>query len=277
LFKAQRAESAKAASVQRDAFHRAVDDGQAALKHLVNRPADGGFGGLSNFLALPAPFLVWEWPLDGSLVGAHIEPFRSSARIRLDVPVYAFDNNYGGDKREFSFYYLWENNSQYLAVVRCFSVLALTGSCEVAAKAGFFSGDTVGLSIYAYLYPISYWLPLPPGDDIRNLRVQGDPLQQQEVLNDLYAHGGGLFGSADYETATFSAASFGVSYQSLGGFEIPGNATALFEVNLTLSYSWDGNEIPDEIIADFADEKMQYSVECPVVVLQFLTQPPAMA
>jgi len=35
--------------------------------------------------------------------------------------------------------------------------------------------------------------------------------------------------------------------------------------------------LPDEIIADFADEKTNSSVECPLVVLEFLTQPPVMA
>jgi hypothetical protein len=229
-------------------------------------------------LTLPAPFLIWEWPLDGSLVGTHIEPFRSSARILLDIPIYSgLYNNSGSEKREYSFYYFWENNSPFLAVVKCFSVLGLTGTCELAANSGFFSGDTMSLSIDAYLYPISFWLPLPPGSDIRSLRMQGDPLQHQLVLNGLTAQGGGFFGSADYENATFSAAPFGMSYQIFGGFQIPGNATALFEVNLTLSYSWQGNTLPDEIIADFADQNLQHSVESPLVVLQFLTQPPAMA
>jgi hypothetical protein len=277
LFKAERAEAAKAASLQRAAFHHAIDEGQAALKYLSNPPADAGFGGLESLVTLPAPFLIWEWPLDGSLVGAHIEPLRSTARILLDVPVYSFDNDSGSEKREYSFYYLWENSSPYLAVVKCFSVLALTGACELSANSGIFSGDTMSLSIDAYLYPISYWLPLPAGSDIRSLRMQGDPLQHQVVLNNLTAQGGGLFGSADSESAAFSATPFGLSFQSFGGFQIPGNATALFEVNLALSYSWQGNTLPDDITADFANEQLQHSVECPLVVLQFLTQPPAMA
>jgi len=42
-------------------------------------------------------------------------------------------------------------------------------------------------------------------------------------------------------------------------------------------YSWDGNTLPDEIIADFAHETHHYNVQCPIVVLQFLTAPPMAA
>jgi hypothetical protein len=35
--------------------------------------------------------------------------------------------------------------------------------------------------------------------------------------------------------------------------------------------------LPDEIIADFADEALGHSVECPLVVLEFLTEPPMMS
>jgi len=83
--------------------------------------------------------------------------------------------------------------------------------------------------------------------------MRGDPLQHQLILNNLTAQGGAIFGSAGIKTKTFSGVSFGMSFQSFGGFQIPGNATAVFEVTLTLSASWDGNSLPDEIIADFAD------------------------
>lgn len=276
LFQAEKAGAAKSALFQGKAFHHAIDEGQKALKYLAN-PANTGFGGLSRLVTLTTPFLIWEWPLDQSLVGSHIEPLKSSARIRLDIPAYAFDDDSGSQKREFSFYFLWANQTPDLAVVKCFSVLGLTGACELYANAGIFSGDSMSLSIDAALYPVAYWLPLPPGNDIRGLRIQGDPLQHQLVLNNLTAQGGHIFGHSGSQNKTFSHASYGMSYGSYGGVQIPGGATALFEVTLTLTASWDGNTLPDEIIADFADKSLAYSVECPLVVLQFLTQPPVMA
>jgi hypothetical protein len=133
------------------------------------------------------------------------------------------------------------------------------------------------LSIDAYLYPVSLWLPLSPGSDIRSLRSQGDPLQHQVVLNQLQAQGGHIFGGAGYNGQVFTAASYGMSHGSFGGYQIPGGATAVFEVGLKITGSWDGHTLPDEIKADFADNMLQYSVGCPLVVLQFLTQPPVMA
>jgi hypothetical protein len=276
LFQAEKAAAAHSAAAQRNAFHQSVDEGAKAIQYLANPPANAGWG-LSSLVALTTPFLIWEWPLDVALVGTHIEPLRSRARIKLDVPAYAFDNDSGSGRREFSFFFFWTNASPFLAVVKCFSVLGLNGACELYANAGITSGDKMSLSIDAYLYPVSYWLPLPPGGDIRSLRMQGDPLQHQSVLNNLTAEGGVIFGDPGTQTRQFSAVSAGMSYQSFGGLQIPAGKTALFEVNLTLSYSWDGNTLPDEIIADFADDHLQYSVECPLVVLQFLTQPPAMA
>ncbi|WP_183356089.1 hypothetical protein [Geomonas silvestris] len=44
-----------------------------------------------------------------------------------------------------------------------------------------------------------------------------------------------------------------------------------------MRHSWNGNTLPDEIIADFADDGLHYNVECPIVVLQFLTAPPMAA
>ncbi len=277
-FQIQKADLAKPSAAQQSAFHHAIAEGQKALKYLGNLPADAGLGsGLSSVLTLTTPFLIWEWPADQALVDSHIEPLKSWARIRLDVPAYAFDNDSGSETREFSFYFYWTNSSQFVAIVKCFSVLGLNGACELYANSGIFSGDSTSLSIDAYLYPVTYWLPLSPGQDIRSLRLQGDPLQRQNVLNNLTATGGSIFGGADAQGHTFTAASAGMSYQSFGGLQIPAGATALFEVNLTLTAHWQGNTLPDEIIADFSEEKMGYSVECPLVALQFLTQPPVMA
>lgn len=275
-FQADKAEAATVAATRQAAFNRVMSEGERAIEHLLNHPQEAAFG-LANLVSLTKPFLIWEWPLDISLVDSHIEPLKSSARIKVDIPVYSFDNDMGQDQREFSFYFLWQNPSDFIAVVNCFSVLSLNGACELYANSGITSGDTTSLSIDAYLYPIAYWMPLPPGGNIRQLRIMGDPQQHQSVLADLTATGGAIFGDAGSASKLFPGTSVGVSFGTFGGLTIPARATALFEVNLTISYSWNGNTLPDEIIADFADETLHYGVECPIVVLQFLTAPPMAA
>ncbi|GFO68341.1 hypothetical protein GMLC_19200 [Geomonas limicola] len=275
-FQAEKVEAAAGATARRAAFNRAIAEREQAIAYLANHPQEAAVG-LSSLLSLTKPFLIWEWPLDISLVSSHIEPLNSSARIKLDVPVYSFDNDSGVDQREFSFYFLWQNPSDFIAVVNCFSVLSLNGACELYANSGITSGDTTSLSIDAYLFPIAYWLPLAPGGNIRQLRMGGDPQQHQSVLSELTATGGAIFGDAGTASKLFPSISVGMSYGTYGGLSIPARATALFEVNLTMSYSWSGNTLPDEIIADFADEGHHYNVECPIVVLQFLTAPPMAA
>jgi hypothetical protein len=275
-FQKQQADLAEYASAQREAFHRAIEEGYKSSEYLRNLPLNAG--GLSSIIALTTPFLIWEWPhLDQSLVRSHIEPLKSYAKFLVDVPAHSFDNDSGSGETEVSFYYFWENESDFLAIVNCFSVLGLNGACDLEANTGFFSGDTMSLSIDAWLYPVAYWQPLPPGGNITNLRMQGDPQQHQQVLNDLTATGGSIFGDTGSAEKIFSATPYGLSYSSFGGVSIPGRATAIFEVNLKLSYSWQGNTLPDEIKADFANDRLNYGIECPLVALQLLTAPPAMA
>lgn len=276
-FRKQKADAAKYLASERDAFRRAIDLGHKATQDLAKAPAAAGFGGLSSLVSLTTPFMIAEWPQPSDQLKASvIQPLNSYAKILIDIPVYGFDNNSGSDKREFSFYFSWDNQTGFLSVVKVFSVLSLDGSCEVAANSGFFSGDSMNPTLDAWLYPVQFWLPVPPGGDLRDLRLQGDPLQHQQALN-LTATGGGFFGHADYETQIFSTAPYGLSYGSFGGVEIPAGATAVFEVNLAVAYTWQGNTLPDEIKADFADDNLHYYVGCPLVVLEFLTAPPSMA
>ena len=282
-FEHQKAAVAKHSSRERDAFRHAVELGYEAAQHLAKLAAAGaagGFGGLASLVTLTTPLMITEWPQpDDQLKASVIQPLNSYAKIFVDIPVYGFDNNNGSDSREFSFYFSWENQTGYLSVVKVFSVLSLDGACEVAANSGFFSGDNMNLTLDAWLYPIQSWLPIPSGGDLRDLRVRGDPLQNQRALNlSAQGPGGQLFGAGpDYEHRVFSATPYGVSYETFGGLEIPAAATALFEVNLTMRWEWHGNVLPDEIKADFADDNLHYYVGCPLVVLEFLTAPPALA
>jgi hypothetical protein len=232
--------------------------------------------GLSSLLALPQPFLVWEWPrsaLGQELVGAHLEPWRSSARINLDVPIYAFDDD-GSSWRTISFYFYWANSGQYQAVVNCFTALALNGALDIQTNTGFFSGDFAELDVQAALYPLQYWRPLQPGQDLTSLRVRGDPSQVVPVTT-LSCQGGGLFGHPGHAAQLLTNKNVGPTFGTgLGGFVVPPQQTALFEVTVELTYRWSGHTLPDEIAADFSSQAA-YGVLCPVVVLQFLTQPPS--
>ncbi|MGB5054366.1 MAG: hypothetical protein WBO24_08230 [Nitrospirales bacterium] len=275
LFQEQKAHVAKFLTSEKDTSLSAMELGLKAMEHLANLPPAVGLG-LSNLIPLTTPFLIWEWPhaSPDQLRDYHIESVNSYAKFLINIPVYSFDNNSGADAKELSFYFYWVNESDFLAVAKGFSVLEFNGACELAANTGFFSGDSTSLTIDAWLYPVAYWVPLQPGQTIRDLRVQGDPLQHQPVL-DKTATGGGLFGDAGYVTQIFPATSYGLSFESFGGIHIPPRATAVFEVNVKFGYRWQGNTLPDEIIADFADNNLHYYVKCPLVVLELLTAPPS--
>lgn len=272
-FEKKKEDLASYGSAQMEAFQQAAEERYKSTEYLNNLPQAPG--GLGSLVSLTTPFLIWEWPhLNQSLVRSHIEPLKSYAKFLVDIPAYSFDNDSGNDETEVGFYFYWENNSDYVAIAKCFSVVGLHGACDLEANTGFLSGDEMVLSIDAWLYPISYWLPLPPGGNITSLRMQGDPLQHQQVLTDLTASGGSIIGDPGNAEKIFTGTSYGMSYGSYGGLSIPGRATAIFEVNLKFSTSWQGNTLPDEIKADFADDRKNYRIECPIVVLQFLTAPP---
>jgi len=272
-FEQQKGAAAKYSSSRAEAFRYAMQ--------LANRPlaASAGFGGLSSLITLSEPFLVWEWNPLGQLKASVIQPLNSYAKILVDIAAYSgLIGDSGSDSNEFSFFFFWTNDTGSVSVVKVFSVLALNGACEVAANSGFLSGDSMNITLDAWLYPITTWLPIPQGGDLRSLRLQGDPNQHQQAL-DLTATGAGgnLFGGkADYEPWNFSTTPYGLSFASNGGVLIPPAATAVFEVNLTIGYKWNGSTLPDEIKADFADDNLHYYVGCPLVVLEFLTAPPAM-
>jgi hypothetical protein len=272
-FEKEKAEVASHSVAEREAFHRSIEEGYKASEYLKNLPFDSG--ALGNILTLPTPFLVWEWPHGTQcLQRSHLEPLKSYAKCLLDFAAYSSDNDNGSGGTEVSFYFFWENNSDFISIVKAFSVVGLNGSCDLEANKGFWSGDTMKLSIEASLYPISYWEPLPPGQNITNLRMQGDPAQHNLILDNLTAEGGSILGDFGSADKIFSNNSYGVSYGQYSGISIPGRATALFEVCMSFTYSWDGNTLPDEIKADFADDKKNYNIECPLVALQFLTAPP---
>ena len=276
-FQQQKAAAAKYSSLKQDALRHALELGRKSLAHPATGPATVG-GGLSSLLALPQPLLVWEWNPLGQLKDFVIQPFNSYAKILVDIVVYSGTlNNSGSDENEISFFFFWTNTTGYLAVVNVFSVLSLNGACELAANSGFFSGDQMTLSLDAWLYPLQLWRTIPPGGNMKSLRLQGDPQQHQSVLSQFTATGGGFFGGADYENRIFTTTPYGLSYGSYAGVSVPAGATAGFEVDLTINYSWNGDTLPDEIKADFADDKLHYYVGCPLVVLQFLTAPPSMA
>jgi hypothetical protein len=277
-FQQRKVAAAKYSSSEGDALLHALELGRKSLEHLATRPPALD-AGLSSLLTLPRPLLVWEWNPLGQLKDYVIQPLNSYAKILVDIPVYGFDNNSGSDENEISFFFFWTNSTGYVSIVNAFSVLSLDGACELAANYGFFSGDTMTLSLDAWLYPLELWRSIPPGGNMKSLRVQGDPLQHQSVLDHFTAAGGGQIfgGGADYENKIFSTIPYGLSYGSYGGLSVPPGATAGFEVDLTINYSWNGNTLPDEITADFADDNLHYYVGCPLVVLEFLTAPPSMA
>jgi hypothetical protein len=213
-------------------------------------------------IVLDRPFLIWQTPrLEESLVDSKIESLHSSVKVRINT-------NTGSDFTQFNFYFFWENNSDFFAVVNVDTSLILNGFCEIEAVNGIFSGDKCFLELTGQLSLLELWD-----------QTSGQPAQpmfensQRKTAASLDASGGGIFSSADIKSQMFINDAVDLSYSI---FAVPGNSLAVFEVSLVVSFAFTdgGGDIADLIFVDFADDGANRSIICPSVNLELLTAPP---
>jgi hypothetical protein len=263
-FQKQQAAAIKNFSRSETAYRQRIEARQKALG-LLTQPF------VSTFITLDKPFLIWQLPhpeLD-IFIDSRIESMNSSIRILINT-------NSGSDNTQFVFYYLWENESEYAAVINAASSLVLNGFCEVAAAPGIFSGDSADLSMNAWLTTMRWsgWgtdLVTGASND-QTVYPDYQPTQRQ-IIATLHAHGGHIFGGQGVDTQAFSFEPFDLSENFIF---VPGRAVTVFEVTFQLSYSFDdGGNISDLVAANFADNGN--AIFCPLVQLELLTAPPNMA
>ncbi|TAM68924.1 MAG: hypothetical protein EPN48_09540 [Microbacteriaceae bacterium] len=200
-------------------------------------------------VTLPEPILIWQTKphvqLD-VLVESELVDFGSFARIQI-VDTAATTQN-----RAFVFYYLWVNPSQAYAVVNVASVMILTGKCVLSANKGFFSGDHTHLDAAAslVLWRNGGWGADPQtGVSLDQSIYPGYASTLYVPIADLDANGGGIFGDFGSAEQNFPGTSFELSFPQM---VVPGGASVLFMVTLTINTSVSDFEISNEVDADFA-------------------------
>jgi hypothetical protein len=223
-------------------FHHGIESRRRALE-LLATPIN------PFFVTLDKPFLIWQKPIwdepNFGMIDSHIESFNSFAKIQMDT-------NRGSRSTNFSFDFLWENQSDYNAVVNVETSLVLNGICKVGAGKGIFSGDSADLNVSDTLLPWEYWTQPPTC-----------PMGQQSQSHSLvqfHVEGGGVFGDNDSKGQTFA---FTPSDLSFNFFLVPPRSLAVIEVDLVIQYNFTGGggDINDFVQVDL-------TVLCPSVELE---------
>lgn len=262
-FAKQAEEAARHAARDRQAMRDAVQKRQKTYE-ILNRAREQNPHLIPSWTVLDRPFVIWQLPHPNlsEFIDSKIESLNSTVRFRVNT-------NSGSENSAYIFYFVWENATDYYAVLNAETTLILNGMCELFAAPGFFSGDSCFIYLSASLTP---FLIQPDGSWQLATPQTG---QSQGVLG-LNASGGGLFSSTDIESQTLSNQPFDLNYKLL---LVPDRTTVVFEVGLDVSYGFSsgGGNISDLIYADFADEASFRSVICPSVNLELLTAPSSTA
>jgi hypothetical protein len=155
------------------------------------------------------------------------------------------------------------------------SSLFLNGNCSVSAAPGFLSGDVAYLNMNAGLGLIQWigWGTDPHTGASNDQTFDPNPQPTQfQTVTDLKASGGHIFDGADFHSQLFSLQPFPLSRDM---FMVPGNASVIFQVGLTVQYSFaggpleGGGNLGDNVTVDFSTNGN--AVVCPLVELDIMT------
>jgi hypothetical protein len=268
IFEREQAEIAKHRAEMDAAYRQGIEGRRAALKLLKN-PF------LTYFADLDTPALIFETPTTSAIfIDQHIESMNSWVKVLVDTDVVkAKDNSVNTD---FTFYFLWSNNTEQPAViVNASTSLVFNGACRVfaAGGTGLFSGDSDYADVGGQLQVWRWrgWIDPITGQNFDETQVAGLQGTLSGDVVDLKATGGGLFGNEGIDPKNQPQQ---LNNQALdlnaGTLLVPPGAEVLFEVAMTLRYGFTagGGDIGDLIYVDFANDELGYLVRCPGVLLE---------
>jgi hypothetical protein len=174
---------------------------------------------------------------------SHYDPTGySSARIYLSRE----SGGSAGRPPTLSFWYYWQNPTEYDAVVNARCHVVYNGVCTVLADSGVFSGGWSFASGETWVVPLSWWEPQP-------IDLYHHWFEQQRLVFGIRAEGGG-FGNWAGGIDAKVLYSFGTTpwYPSL---TIPPRATAVFRVDTRFVFGTDDGSVE----FDFS-QKPEFSV-----------------
>ena len=239
----QTADAIKRASRAKDTVYSSIKSQSQALKLLA---ADKRFFPFP-LITLDKPFLIWAAPHSNIISDSSIEPFNSWAKIRVE-------SSQSSGFEKLSFYFLWDNPSNFYAVINASAFMSATGRLKATAFGGgsaiySFHDSFVACSASFALW--SWWLQPPTST----------PYTTQP------------FASVQ-EHASFWDKSESVSVSDGANldktlFLVPPRGVVVLEVAFQVGYS----NSHGRALADF--ESGAFRVGCPVVVVALLTSPSA--
>lgn len=204
---------------------------------------------LTTTIPISTPFLIYATPV-GMLTDTHTEPFNNWAKFR-----YTSDRNTAYDSVVVKFFFAWQNNSDFLAVIDCSTDLIANGVIQDTAEPG-------------WLFPGSAWLSLWSQLTVflgtTTINYQGT---QQQQMGQVYTEAGysitgapGTINSKDIN-GTFALSCANIQVQ-------PGQIV-VFEVACLATWWIDDGSITVSFDFDPADRKLL----CPSLNVDLLTAP----
>ncbi len=248
FFAEQRIKAAGDPAATRDFYRAAAAEQQKALK-LLAQPF------YYTITTLEEPFLIWELPHPDLSIwyDTNYGDYNSSVQFIVN-------KSEGAGSTEFVFYFFWQNDADGYQVLNAETALHFQGYCEATAASGFFSGDQTTASISADLNVIRWigWTDPTTGQS-----VDFTPYPQTGgylPVVSLDAQGGDIFGNDGDDQKIFTGTQpTDWFYPQVNLIVVPGGASVMFEVTVTVSYDLHGGSDPDDMVfLDFRDVSTDY-------------------
>jgi hypothetical protein len=240
----QTAGAVRRASRAKDTVNSSIKSQRDAFKLLA---ADKPFFPFPS-VSLDKPFLIWATPRANIISDSTIEPFNSRAKIRIE-------SSDSSGLHKLSFYFLWDNPSDFFAVINVSTFMSATGRLKATAFGGpsgidptsrfSFVGCSANLALWS-------WWEQPPNST---------PFVTQHIAS-VEEH------ASFWDKSNAVSVSDGANLNKTF-FLVPPHGVVVIEVAFRVGY----NNGHGRALADF--ETGAFRVTCPVVVVAVLTAPSA--
>jgi len=248
LLKKQKAKADKSFSRLKGQHREIINNRRKALEHINGLPL------IITPIIIETPFNIVVEPA-GALVNDNIAPHNSWATF------FRFDNrdtpnpptqDEPAPPQQFvriRFFFSWQNESDYAAVINATADLMLRGVCKVEEFGGWFSSGLTSLSMRAELTAYKSGTALGLGG---------------QQITYVQAEGGGLFGDFNSRQSFVNT----TSHLSGGPFIVNDHELVIFSVDVVAGWSIDEGQI----FVDFS-KGPDYGVTCPALVVGLLSPP----
>jgi hypothetical protein len=205
---------------------------------------------LTTLIPISTPFLIYATPV-GMLSDTHTEPFNNWAKF-----FYTSGRNTAYDSVVVKFFFAWQNDSDYLAVINCSTDLIANGLIIDTAEPGWFFPGSASIDMWATLR-------VYVGSTVIN--YQGS--QQQQIGHAFTEAGFSEIGSPGTINSDDIVGTFGLSCSNIA---VDPGRIVVFEVACTADWWID---FGGSITVDFNSEQSARQLVCPSLQVELLTAP----